>query len=397
MAAAEVEEEQRLGAGSYGKVVPLSPRECVKRFFPDEDSEGIPPCVLAESTVTGRYPDDSCLINGKIVYNEMSKGVQYEIVMERGEGDLEILLASPIEDRYGMTPSILCQLLLAMQALHGNNTLHRDIKPSNIIIMKGLEVRLADFGLSVVQISEETPTTIKWSSSVMYDGENEAYTKGTDMGMVGATMATLLIGKYSDIRELSDAISRIDVPAIDDKKYPFSYKIRTCIELIKDMLIKDQRKRPTADEAINRLLGYPLPTGNIEILNDPPVSKHGDRIFVGCMVTDFFEYLCLHYGFGRVMEQGLREYAHQTIDATLDIVSNQQYYKKIPYAAAVSHMCIKAFVDKPVEASEVYVMLTRDSGRKYTMAARLHMMALEKDIFRALSFKFPYKVRPLIG
>jgi serine/threonine protein kinase len=43
---------------------------------------------------------------------------------------------------------IFCELLLALEHLHGKRVLYRDLKPENVLVDVDGHVRLTDFGLS---------------------------------------------------------------------------------------------------------------------------------------------------------------------------------------------------------------------------------------------------------
>lgn len=50
---------------------------------------------------------------------------------------------------------IICQLLLALEYMHGKNVMHRDLKPSNIFVDKSrLQIYVGDFGMATVDNGE---------------------------------------------------------------------------------------------------------------------------------------------------------------------------------------------------------------------------------------------------
>jgi hypothetical protein len=52
---------------------------------------------------------------------------------------------------------ILGQLAEGLAALHGRNVIHRDLKPANVLLAQGLNVKIADFGISRFDESEVDP------------------------------------------------------------------------------------------------------------------------------------------------------------------------------------------------------------------------------------------------
>jgi len=63
-------------------------------------------------------------------------------------GDFSQLLASEKSLGENIARLYLCEIILAIEALHAKNIIYRDLKPENIVIGADSHLMLTDFGLS---------------------------------------------------------------------------------------------------------------------------------------------------------------------------------------------------------------------------------------------------------
>jgi eukaryotic-like serine/threonine-protein kinase len=101
---------------------------------------------------------------------------------------------------------IVEQLLVVLGAAHARNVVHRDIKPENLFVTNGGSLKVLDFGIARVFESEKARGTSTRVGMVMgtpaFMAPEQALARWnevdgrTDLWAVGATMFTLLSGRY---------------------------------------------------------------------------------------------------------------------------------------------------------------------------------------------------------
>ncbi|KRN88585.1 Stk1 family PASTA domain-containing Ser/Thr kinase [Ligilactobacillus ceti] len=92
---------------------------------------------------------------------------------------------------------LMNQILIAVQAAHDNNIIHRDLKPQNILIDEFGDVKITDFGISVISESTMTKTNTLMGS-VHYISPEQVHgqmaTKQSDIYALGIILYELLTG-----------------------------------------------------------------------------------------------------------------------------------------------------------------------------------------------------------
>lgn len=143
---------RKVGSGAYGVVCSAEDgpdrRVAIKRVHPWADDEWDARHTLRElrlMRLLSGHPNIISLLDCVLCPDD-SKDLF--IVMELMESDLHRIIAS----KQALTPAhvscLTAQLLLGIQAMHSVGVLHRDLKPGNLLVSRGCQLRITDFGLS---------------------------------------------------------------------------------------------------------------------------------------------------------------------------------------------------------------------------------------------------------
>jgi eukaryotic-like serine/threonine-protein kinase len=146
------------------------------------------------------------------------------IVMEYVEGtDLKSLLREVRILEYRQATDIAIEVLNALQYAHAQGVVHRDIKPANIMILQNGHVKVADFGVAHLDISELTQTGFMVGTPCYLAPEGlrgEQVDHRCDLYAMGVVLYEMITGKLAasglqKLAELSENITAaLDEPDV---------------------------------------------------------------------------------------------------------------------------------------------------------------------------------------
>lgn len=160
------------------------------------------------------------------------------------------------ESKYGRMEendarTIMAEIIMALEYLHGLNVMYRDLKPENILFGNGGEVRLCDFGLSKVLRTGRFGRTKSFCGSTSYMSpeivKGKDYGIMTDLWSLGALFYRILVGrapfdesiKVGARNEARDIERRI---VMDELQFP-NFLSEEAREILEGLLRKDESKR----------------------------------------------------------------------------------------------------------------------------------------------------------
>ncbi|XBJ07848.1 hypothetical protein VPH35_013300 [Triticum aestivum] len=208
------------------------------------------------------------------------------VVFELMESDLHQVIKANDD----LTPEhyqfFLYQLLRGLKYIHTANVFHRDLKPKNILANADCKLKICDFGLARVAISD-TPTAIFWTDYIatrwyrapeLCGSFFSKYTPAIDIWSIGCIFAELLTGKplfpgKNVVHQLDIITDLLGTPAPETiarirnekarrylssmrrkKPVPFTQKFPNAdplaLNLLERMLAFDPKDRPSAEEAL---------------------------------------------------------------------------------------------------------------------------------------------------
>lgn len=143
------------------------------------------------------------------------------------------------------------QLILVVEYIHSCNIIHRDIKPQNIFVDKDMNLKIGDFGVSKILDGTEncktTAGTPLYFSPELIKGDH--YSKKTDIWSLGCVIYEICtlekpFHAKTGLLELMNVIQTQEPKSIPKIYSPDLNK------LIRKMLTKDAKKRPTSRELL---------------------------------------------------------------------------------------------------------------------------------------------------
>ncbi len=186
--------------------------------------------------------------------------------------------------------SLVIRLMKALNAAHQNHIVHRDIKPENLLVNPRLELKIADFGLALMQ--DETKLTIQSSivgtPSYMSPEQirGETVHPQSDLFSAGIVALELFTGENpflgKDINETINKILTFNEEDIGAKVAHLPEDIQT---ILKGLLKKTTDKRFQSAEEVLSILGIQASNHDLKLeIEEAEEEKTGKYFIIGTSV-----------------------------------------------------------------------------------------------------------------
>ncbi|XP_034449455.1 serine/threonine kinase 17a like [Hippoglossus hippoglossus] len=180
------------------------------------------------------------------------------------------------------------QILNGVAFLHRNNVVHLDLKPQNVLLTSASplgDIRIVDFGLSrrmdnITEVREILGTPEYVAPEIL---NYEPISTATDMWSIGVLTYVMLTGESPFLgEEKQETFLNISQVNVDYSQDTFEGISSLAVDFIKSLLVKNPRKRATAEECLKHPWLNPLPhphshphlhTRSASSLDEPETSQ----------------------------------------------------------------------------------------------------------------------------
>jgi serine/threonine protein kinase len=189
--------------------------------------------------------------------------------------------------------SLVIRLMKALNAAHQNHIVHRDIKPENLLVNPRLELKIADFGLALMQ--DETKLTVQSSivgtPSYMSPEQirGETLRPQSDLFSAGIVALELFIGENPFLgKDINDTINKILTFKEEDIAAKIAHLPEDIQTILKGLLKKSTDKRYQSAEEVLSILGIQASNHDLKLeIEDEDEVKTGKYFMIGAAVLIF--------------------------------------------------------------------------------------------------------------
>ena len=182
--------------------------------------------------------------------------------------------------------SLIIRLMKALNAAHQNHIVHRDIKPENLLVNPRLELKIADFGLALMQ--DETKLTVQSSivgtPSYMSPEQirGEELNPQSDLFSAGIVALELFTGVNPFLgKDINETINRILTFSEDDIKSRVSDLPEDIQIILMGLLKKNPDRRFNSAEEVLSILGIQASNHDLKVKIEEDGEINIRKYFIG--------------------------------------------------------------------------------------------------------------------
>lgn len=128
--------------------------------------------------------NSDCQFVVKLKYSFQTKSKLYMVMEFCAGGELFFHLKKEVTFTEEKSRFYIAEIILAFEYLHNNGVIYRDLKPENILIDRDGHIKITDFGLSKIGMSEKNPKAFTFCGTPEYLApeilKNQGYDKAVD-------------------------------------------------------------------------------------------------------------------------------------------------------------------------------------------------------------------------
>ncbi|CAD8059589.1 unnamed protein product [Paramecium sonneborni] len=181
-----------------------------------------------------------------------TKNNLYYLMKYYENGDLSQYIGQGYILSENVSKLLIAQVILAIEYLHSLNIIYRDLKPMNILVGKDGFLKLADLGLAKEIINDRAALSFCGSPAYLAPEiiKGDGATQSVDVYGIGVLLYEMLSGYPPHF------IQNIDLMLERIQFCPINYdriKSKMSIKILKEMLQRDQTKRPNLKDIKNHI------------------------------------------------------------------------------------------------------------------------------------------------
>lgn len=189
-----------IGQGSYAKVILVKKKDTGQYYAmkvlkkQNISKKKQEQHVRTERDILVNHTDHPFLV--RLFYSFQTESKLYFIMEYCPGGEMFNLLSKQKKFSEDQARFYACQLVLALEHLHNHNVIYRDMKPENVLINYDGYIKLADFGLSKMDILLDEATTICGTPEYLAPEivNKQPYGKAVDWWTLGSIIYEMIVG-----------------------------------------------------------------------------------------------------------------------------------------------------------------------------------------------------------